>query len=166
MAHARFEFEMGASAEVVFDAFHYHRWRHRWDTLVRDTQVLGGGEPPVVGARTWNSGAGWSAALSMQTVFIAYDRPTLAAARKEGRSFPFKRWAASMQHRPLAADRSLLSYTYSFNAGPDWLKGVMKPLVQWIFDRQTRRRFGRLPRFVAEHRSEVQAWQATRETQP
>jgi len=34
MVHDRFEFDMPAPAEVVFDAFHYHHWRGRWDSLV------------------------------------------------------------------------------------------------------------------------------------
>lgn len=34
MAHRRFEFDMPAPADVVFDAFHFHVWRARWDSLV------------------------------------------------------------------------------------------------------------------------------------
>ena len=45
MVHERFEFEMPASCEVVFDAFHFHRWRCEWDSLgaqrVREWQRQG-----------------------------------------------------------------------------------------------------------------------------
>jgi hypothetical protein len=34
MTRRRLEFSMPAEAAVVFDAFHYHRWRSRWDSLV------------------------------------------------------------------------------------------------------------------------------------
>jgi hypothetical protein len=37
MVHERFAYEMPADAEVVFDAFHYSHWRHRWDSLVNAT---------------------------------------------------------------------------------------------------------------------------------
>jgi len=30
MAHQRFEFDMPAPVDVVFDAFHCHVWRSRW----------------------------------------------------------------------------------------------------------------------------------------
>ena len=40
--HRRLEFDMPASADVVFDTFHYHHWRPRWDSLVRETEGIGG----------------------------------------------------------------------------------------------------------------------------
>jgi hypothetical protein len=159
MAHECFEFVMPARADVVFDAFHYHCWRARWDTLVEGTHVLGGGACPYVGAITENPGRGLLRSLSMRTRFVAYDRPRVAAAAMVGRSFPFVRWAASMKHRPAGADRSVMVYTYTFEAGPPGLRWLVGPVVKRVFDYQTRRRFGRLQRFLASHADEVMAWQ-------
>jgi hypothetical protein len=83
---------MPAEAEVVFDAFHHHEWRLRWDSLVRATHVLGGAAHPFVGAVTENLGAGALRGLAMRV---------------------------------------------------------------W----QTRRRFRRLSRFLAQHAQEVRGWQ-------
>jgi hypothetical protein len=58
MAHRRFEFAMPARAEVVFDAFHHHHWRARWDSLVASRRVVGGAPCPSVGAVTENTEAG------------------------------------------------------------------------------------------------------------
>ena len=58
MTHRRFEFDMPAPSDVVFDAFHYHVWRARWDSLVSDTRVVGGAPCPFVGAETENAGGG------------------------------------------------------------------------------------------------------------
>ena len=160
MAHNRLEFPMPARAEVVFDAFHYHVWRHRWDSLVSDTRVVGGAPCPSVGAVTENTGGGWMRALAMRTQFVSYERPRLAAAAMLGRSFPFARWAASMRHRPLEGGGSLMIYTYSFETGPRALRWLMEPLVQRIFEQQTRKRFGRLQRFLAGNAGQVEAWQA------
>jgi len=158
MVHDRFEFEMPAPAEVVFDAFHYHHWRHRWDSLVQATHVLDGAPCPYVGAVTANAGGGWLRPLSMRTEFISYDRPTVAAARMQGRSFPFSRWAASMRHRPLEDGRSLMVYAYSFETAPRALRWLLDPVTKRVFDWQTRRRFGRMRAFLAGHADEVQAW--------
>ena len=114
MPHRRLEFPMPASEAVVFDAFHFHRWRRRWDSLVSATHVLGGADSPFVGAVTENTGAGALRGLSMRTQFVSYDRPRVAAAMMLGRSFPFTRWAASMRHRASGAQQSVLIYTYSF----------------------------------------------------
>lgn len=162
MAHRHYEFEMPASSAVVFDAFHHHVWRLRWDSLVRKTEIDGGGECPGVGAVTDNAGAGWLALLNMRTRFISFDRPHLAAAKMEGRAFPFAHWAASMRHRDTGPAASVLLYTYSLSTTPRALRWLMEPLVDWAFHRQTCRRFRRLQTFLLQHGSEIEAWQRAR----
>ena len=108
MAHQKLIFSMPARADLAFDAFHYHHWRGQWDSLVSRTQVQHGAPCPSVGAISENTGAGVLRALSMRTQFVSYHRPTLAAAKMIGRSFPFTQWAASMRHLPDGPDRSLL----------------------------------------------------------
>ena len=159
MAHRRLEFAMPASEAVVFDAFHYHHWRSRWDSLVSASHVLGDAPCPFVGAVTENAGAGALRGLSMRTEFVSYDRPRVAAAAMLGRSFPFTRWAASMQHRRSGPQQSLLIYTYSFDVGPTALRWLLGPVVGVMFDWQTHRRFARLRDFLARHAGEVERWQ-------
>ena len=160
MAHRHFDFPMPARPEVAFDAFHYHRWRLRWDSLVASTQVESGAECPYVGAVTVNHGAGGLRALSMRTRFVSFDRPHVAAATMVGASFPFRRWAASLQHRAASEGTSVLVYTYTFEVGPPALRWLLEPLVTLIFDRETRKRFERLRRFLAAHAHDIEAWQA------
>jgi Polyketide cyclase / dehydrase and lipid transport len=159
MRHRRLEFPMPATAAVVFDAFHHLHWRFRWDSLVRAADVDGGHAEPFVGAVSNNRGAGWLRGLSMTTEFITYDRPRVAAANMVGRSFPFRRWAASMRHQALADGTSLMIYTYSIETGPLALRWFSDALIGWTFDHQTRRRFARLHDFLATHANDVEAWQ-------
>lgn len=159
MVHERFEYEMPAPAEAVFDCFHYHEWRSRWDSLVHATHVIGGARCPYVGAVTENSGGGLLKPLAMRTRFISFQRAKVAAAAMEGRSFPFTRWAASMRHQPLAGGRSLMVYTYSFECGPRALRWVLEPVTKRIFDWQTNKRFARMRDFLQGHAAEVRAWQ-------
>lgn len=159
MAHKKLEFPMPASEAVVFDAFHYHHWRLRWDSLVRATRVQGGAPCPFKGAVTESAGAGLLRGLSMQTQFVAYDRPRLAAATMVGRSFPFTQWAASMRHRASGPGQSVLVYTYTLEVGPAAMRWLMGPVVEAIFYWQTHRRFARLRRFLVRHAGEVQQWQ-------
>lgn len=148
MPHRRFEFPMPAPSTVVFEAFHNRQWRARWDSLVQGTVVEGGGDHPFVGAVTQNPGKGLLRALSMRTRFISYQPGVVAAAEMVGVSWPFRRWAASLRHRDLADGRgSVLIYTYSFETSAP--RRLLEPLVQWAFDRETRRRFGRLADFLS-----------------
>ena len=155
---------MPASEVVVFDAFHYHFWRMRWDSLVSATHVLGGAPCPCVGVVTENAGAGALRGLSMRTRFISYDRPRVAAATMVDRSFPFTRWAASMRHRPAGPNQSVLVYVYSFDVGPSWLAWLLEPVVDGVFYWQTRRRFGRLQQFLLNQAAQVEEWQRTQRT--
>ncbi|NHZ83665.1 hypothetical protein F2P44_31020 [Massilia sp. CCM 8695] len=159
MAHERIAFPMPASCEVVFDVFHYHRWRARWDSLVSHTEVDGGAPCPSVGAVSENVGGGLLRALSMRTEFVSYQRPRLAAARMLGTSFPFSRWAASMKHEPAVGGGSVLVYTYNIEAGPRVLRWLIEPVVQHVFRRQTIKRFERMRAFLSTNAAEVEAWQ-------
>ncbi len=159
MVHERFQFEMPASCEVVFDSFHYHQWRSRWDSLVSRTHVVGDAPCPYVGAITENVGSGWMRSLSMKTRFISYDRPRIAAATMVKRSFPFTFWAASMKHKTLDGQRSVMIYTYTFEVGPKALRWIVEPIVKWIFDRQTRRRFSRLKNYLVSGKEQIEQWQ-------
>ena len=164
MTHGRMEFEMPASAEVVFDAFHFHFWRARWDSLGSETQVRGDAPCPFVGAVSTNRGRGWLAPLAMTTRFVSFDRPVLAAATMDGRAFPFSRWAASMRHIPRDGGRSTLVYTYTFDTGPAWLRWLLEPMVARAFARQTRKRFLHLAGFLSASAAEVEQWQAAQPT--
>lgn len=165
MAHKRFEFIMPAECAVVFDAFHYHCWRMRWDSLVKKTAITDGAECPYQGAISENRGRGWMGKLTMRTRFVSYNRPKVAAATMLGTSFPFAQWAASMQHKPLTENQSLLIYTYTFSTVPAFLRFIIEPVVIRIFDWQTQRRFKRLRQFLALHAEEIRQWQ-TQRTEP
>lgn len=156
---------MPAPADVAFDAFHYHVWRARWDSLVGNARVVGGAPCPFVGAETENTGGGLLRGLSMRTRFVTFDRPHVAAASMVGQSFPFSRWAASMRHRDTRPGQSVLIYVYTIEAGPKALRGLLEPVVAWMFARQTQRRFMRMRAFLTAHAQEVVAWQRTQSTQ-
>lgn len=150
---------MPAPSGVVFDTFHYHLWRARWDSLVGQARVVGGAPCPFVGAETENTGGGLLRGLSMRTRFVTFDRPHVAAATMVGRSFPFSRWAASMRHRDTAPGHSVLIYVYTIESGPRALRWLMEPVVAWVFARQTQRRFARMRAFLAANAREVVEWQ-------
>lgn len=150
---------MPAPCDVVFDVFHYQFWRARWDSLVAATGVVGGAPCPYVGAINEVAAGGLLRGLEMRTEFVSYQRPTIAAARMVGRAFPFTRWAASMKHVPAGDGQSVMIYTYTIETGPAMLRWLMEPLVDRIFERQTRKRFACMRRFLLAHQAEVQAWQ-------
>ena len=150
---------MPAPCEAVFDIFHYQVWRSRWDSLVNATSIVGGAPCPYVGAINEVATGGLLRGLSMRTEFVSYKRPTIAAARMVGHSFPFTKWAASMKHEPVDEHRSVMIYTYTIETGPRLLRWLMGPIVSHIFRRQTRKRFAAMKDFLLANRAEIDAWQ-------
>ena len=145
---------MPAPCDVVFDIFHYQLWRARWDSLVNATHIVGGAPCPSVGAVNQVAAGGLLRRLSMRTEFISYQRPRMAAARMVGTSFPFTKRAASMKHETIDADQSVMIYTYTIETGPPMLRWLMEPIVDRIFQRQTRKRFACMRDFLLVHRAE------------
>lgn len=155
----KLKFPMPASVDVVFDAFHTNHWRARWDTLVRAAPAGASEEYPVVGEVRNCPGKGVLRFLAVPTRCISFDRPKVVAATMEGQAFPFSKWAASMRHRSAEDGRSVMIYTYSLEVRPAWLS----PVIAWVFERQTRRRFAALRAFLMRHGHEVVAWQRQQE---
>ncbi len=161
MAHRKLEFPMPAPAAVVFDAFHYHHWKHQWDSLVSDTVVESDAPCPSIGATSTNKGRGLLAPLAMTTKFVSYEPPLIAAATMVGKSFPFDRWAASMRHVDKGDGGSTLVYTYTLEVPPSPYRWLLEPIVDLIFLRATRKRFARLSKFLKSNTADVLAWQKT-----
>lgn len=64
-----------------------------------------------------------------------------------------------MRHKDLDNGHSVLIYTYTFAVGPPAIAWLFRPFVEGIFAYQTRKRFGRLRAYLANHASEIAGWQ-------
>ncbi|MCF5806298.1 hypothetical protein [Pseudomonas tremae] len=141
MKNRRIILIMPCCATDAFDAFHDHRVRSQWDTLLSHASVEGGGSHPYVGAITVNAGRGWKRLFAMRTRFVNYRPGQVAAAVLVEPMGCFQWWAASMRHRDIDAASSELIYTFILRLRPKWLGRVLDPLVNRLFEWETRNRF-------------------------
>lgn len=148
MRQNRIRMIMPASAADAFEAFHDHDVRMRWDSLLSRAEVEGGGSHPYVGAITFNQGRGWKRMFAMRTRFVNYQPGRVAAAVLVESAGWFESWAASMQHRDLDDSRSELIYTFRLQMRPRWLGRVLDPLVNRLFEYETRRRFAAMAEYL------------------
>ena len=130
---------MPASCEEAFDLVHDYSRRLEWDTLLRAAFVEGGGAANK-GSVAICSGRWFVGGLTMRTVYVSFQRGSVAAVKMVNRTPLFARWAASIRHEPLGARRSRVIYTYSFRARPAWLAPVLEPVLARLFRIETRRR--------------------------
>ncbi|GAB7537033.1 SRPBCC family protein [Burkholderia sp. 22PA0099] len=145
---SRLTFRMPATSAEVFEAFHNHDTRLRWDTLLKTAGVEGGHRYPHVGAISVNVGRGWKSLFCLRTRFVSYQPPLLAAATLVAPAGIFRTWTASIRHRDLGGGQSDLIYTVRFSLRPNWLDRHGKPIVVRLFEDETRRRFEALAAFL------------------
>lgn len=132
--------DIPASAEAVFDLVHDYERRLLWDPFLREARLLGGAREAgvdVVSLCRAHRGAGGGA---METVYVSFERPRVAAVAMTRGPFYIARFAASIRHRALGADRSRVTYKFVVAARPRWLGGILDPILAWILRRETRRR--------------------------
>ena len=91
--------EMPASCEAVFDLVHDYARRLEWDTLLRSAFVEGG--TAGTGAVAVCSGRWLVGGLTLRTVYVRFQRGTVAAVKMVNRPPLFARWAASIRHESL-----------------------------------------------------------------
>ncbi len=131
--------EMPASCEAVFDLVHDYARRLEWDTLLR-AAFIEGGTVAGTGAVAVCSGRWLVGGMTLRTVYVSFQRGTVAAVKMVNRPPLFARWAASIRHESLGDRRSRIVYTYYFRARPAWLAFLLEPILARVFRWETRRR--------------------------
>jgi hypothetical protein len=84
----------------------------------------------------------------MRTRFVNYRPGQVAAAVLVEPAGCFHWWAASMRHRDIDEKSSQLIYTFGVQLRPRWLGRVLDPLVNRIFEWETRNRFAAMAGYL------------------
>jgi hypothetical protein len=77
-------------------------------------------------------------------VYVAFDRPRVAAVKMINAPPLFARWAASIRHAAIGTGESRITYKYSFTARPRWLRWLLEPVMGVVFRWETRKRLNAL----------------------
>src|SRR5215470_11808295 len=87
-----------ASSAQVFDLLHDYGRRLEWDTLLSQAYLDDGFTEARKGATSVCVGRRSLGALAFKTVYVSFDRPTVAAVKLVGSPAFFASWAASIRH--------------------------------------------------------------------
>src|SRR5438876_12357083 len=121
MTHGSLSEEMPASSGEVFDLLHDYDQRLKWDTLLSAAYLTDGYTRAELGATSVCVGRGRLGRIALKTVYVAFDRPRIAAVKMVNSPPFFGSWAASIRHKDLGPQLSCLMYTWTFAARPQWL---------------------------------------------
>ena len=149
--------DIAASCGEVFDVVHDYDLRLRWDTLLSQARVLDGPSgKAALGVRTLCVGRKSLASIGLETVYVSFNRPRVAAVRMTRGPWWIAEFAASIRHTPLPADaaappgsaRSRVVYKLRLRTRPRLFRFLLDPMMQAIFLWETRKRLAALKSFI------------------
>jgi hypothetical protein len=143
MPKQTFVIDIDAPAEDVFDVMHDYERRLAWDTLLRKAVLLDAAQAGV-GVRSLCVGRLWTGGFGVETTYISFRRPHLAAVQLSAPSRLFARFAASLRHLDLEEGRSRTVYTLSSSCRVP----AADRLVRGALAVETRRRLRALKAYV------------------
>ena len=149
MAHGEVSELMPAPSTVVFDVLHDYRRRLEWDTLLRAAYLEGEHAVAGKGVTSVCVGRRLLGGIALRTIYVTFQRPTLAAVKMINSPAFFGTWAASIHHEDLSALESRVTYKFQFKAKPRLLGFILEPLMKTIFVWETRKRLRALRAYVA-----------------
>jgi hypothetical protein len=151
MAHAEIMKLFPAPSSVVFDLLHDYARRLEWDTLLQAAYLEGGAKAAAKGVTSVCVGRKSLGGIALKTVYVTFERPTLAAVRMVNAPLFFESWAASIRHDDLSARESRLTYKFQFTTRPRVLRFILDPLIERLFAWETRKRLQALKAFFKAH---------------
>jgi len=144
MPHGTVSEIIDAQSEAVLDLLHDYQRRLEWDTLLSAAYLDDGCPRAERGATTVCVGRRSLGGLALKTVYVAFERPRLAAVKMVNRPPLFATWSASIRHEDLGPNQSRVTYTWTFTVHPRTLAWLLEPVLQRLFQWETRKRLAAL----------------------
>lgn len=149
MAHGHVSAIIPASSEAVFDLLHDYSRRLEWDTLLQAAYLEAGYTAAGVGVTSVCVGRRSLGSLALKTIYVTFQRPTVAAVKMVNAPPFFQTWAASIHHEDLSAQASRLTYKFHFTTKPRLFQFTLDPLMERVFRWETQKRLQALTNFFA-----------------
>jgi len=147
MGHSEISEVIPAPSSAVFDLLHDYTRRLQWDTLLQAAYLDDGAKVAAKGVTAVCVGRKSLGSIALKTVYVTFERPTLAAVKMVNAPIFFQSWAASIRHEDISERESRLTYKFQFTARPSLLRFVLEPLMERLFVWETRKRLQALKAF-------------------
>src|SRR5215510_14212892 len=96
--HSREEsVEIAAAPDVIFDLLHDYTRRLEWDPFLREARLLDGAARADVGVKSLCTARWASGGMAMETVYVSFHRPGVAAVKMTRGTGPLGEFAASLR---------------------------------------------------------------------
>jgi Polyketide cyclase / dehydrase and lipid transport len=146
--HSGRTFEVSATIEDdrerVFALSQDYARRLLWDPFLKEARLIDGATVAALGAKAWCVSKG---GLGMETEYVSFEPPSVAAVRMTRGPFFIKAFAASWRFFELNDGKTQVSFKYFVDLHRPF--GFLMPLILRIFARETQGRIDGLRVTVA-----------------
>lgn len=98
-------------AAVAFDFTQDYSSRLRWDTFLKQAELIGGATEAAKGVKAYCVAKN---GLGMETEYVSFNRPRVTAVKMTRGPFLFKSFLGSWTFKELAKDLTQVTFLYSF----------------------------------------------------
>ncbi len=147
--------EIHASREAVFDLIHEYPRRLEWDPFLKEARLLDGAESAALGVEARCTARNGFAGLAMETVYVAFDRPRVAAVKMTKGPAVLDTFAASLRQEDVGSGVTRVTYRFNFSTRPRWLRAIADPIAAALFRREVRGRLQALKSHLERSPREV-----------
>lgn len=132
--------EIRASPEAIFDLIHDYTRRLEWDPFLKEACLLEGAEAAGIGVKARCTARKGFAGLAMETVYVSFDRPRVAAVKMTRGPALLETFAATLRQEGVGAGVTRVTYRFNFSTRPHWLRVIADPIAAALFRREVRER--------------------------
>src|SRR5262245_23547745 len=140
--------DIRASREAIFDLVHDYPRRLDWDPFLKEACLLDGARAAGLGVKSRCTARNGFAGLSMESVYISFDRPRVAAVRMTRGPGVLETFAASINQDDIGSGMTRVPYRFNFLTRPRWLRPMMAPIAAALFLREVQGRLKALKSYV------------------
>jgi hypothetical protein len=149
MPHGEISEILPVLSPVAFEVLHDYSRRLAWDTLLQAAyleqgQTVAGKGVTSVCVGRWTLGG-----IALRTIYVTFERPTVAAVKMVNAPMFFQSWAASIHHHDLSERESRITYKFHFTTKPRLLRLILDPLLEKVFLWETRKRLRALKAYLS-----------------
>ena len=148
MRSAEASIDISARPEEVFDRIHDYGRRLEWDTFLKAACFLDGADRAGLGVKTRCTARNGFGGLAMETVYVSFDRPRVAAVKMTNGPAILQTFAASIRQAEVAPGVTRVTYRFNFSTRPRWLRAILDRLAAALFLREVRHRLAALKRHL------------------
>lgn len=138
--------DIHASPQAIFDLIHDYDRRLEWDPFLREARLLEGAECAGLGVESRCTARWLAGGMAMDTVYVSFNRPTVAAVKMTRGPWILRTFAASLRQELCDSCSTRVTYRYHFESR--YLAWLIDPLILRIFHRETTNRLKALKTFL------------------